>query len=163
MKSRQALRADSNLIPRLYSVLLAMTLSACAQSGPTESPPPESIDNVSQSVSNACPAYETRNWRAWIDTSDSSTGTGRLNITGQIDLPSPGYSIDVTKGRLDKRNPPLLRINVAPMPPEGAALAVITSEDVLYSVETPILRYRSIVVLCGERRLAELMDVVSSQ
>gem|GEM_PF-6258316 len=36
--------------------------------------------------------YERRNWLAWIDTSDSSTGTGRLNITGQIDLPSPGYS-----------------------------------------------------------------------
>lgn len=163
MKNQPDILSASSLLLRSLSVLLAVALSGCAHSDPSDPVPAGPTNDPAPLATHDCPAYETRNWRAWIEPINNATGRGQLNITGQIDLPSPGYSINLTLGPMDRRHPPSLRINVAAIPPDDAALAVISSEDVSYSVETPVLHYRSIHILCGERQLAELLDVVPTE
>ena len=135
-------------------VLIIATLIGCASHS-------ESKTTTSQSTqaSASCPVYESRNWHAWIDQSNESSDSALLNIRGEIDLPSPGHLINIVAGPLDRRQPPSLKVLVDVLPPREPAIQVITAKNIEYSMETSILHYRSIVILCDERQLAALVNV----
>lgn len=109
---------------------------------------------------NSCP-MESRNWNAWIDR--TAEDEPRLNISGEVDLPTPGYKVEWQPGILDRRNPPAQRISISFIPPEGIVTQVITPTEISFTMRSPILKYRSVAIYCGDKLLADIPDVTSSE
>lgn len=104
-----------------------------------------------------CPVMESRNWHAWIDR--ASEDEARLNISGEIDLPTPGYQVTWQPGILDRRQPPTQRFVVSLTPPENMVIQVITPTKVNYKMPTKILEYGSVAIYCENELIAEIPDV----
>lgn len=110
-----------------------------------------------------CPVYESLNWHAWIDQLDTASGTGRLNVNGLIELPSPGYTIEYHVDSVDNGGPPSMNIELKISPPKGMSIQVITTESIQHSTETKALRLQSVTVSCGDKQLAEMVDVMPTE
>ena len=108
-----------------------------------------------------CPVIASRNWHAWIDR--VAENEPRLNISGEVDLPTPGYQVEVKPGILDRRQPPTQRFSLSFTPPEGIVAQVITPTQVRYTMPTSILEYRSIMIYCGDKLLVEIPDVTPQE
>lgn len=103
-----------------------------------------------------CPVVDSRNWKAWTQ----SDGTGMtLRITGEVDLPTPGYAATLTLGASDRAMPPGQFVSLEATPPEGLVAQVVTATPV--SVEAPgaYPEYRSVTITCGAVTLAEIAPV----
>jgi len=114
---------------------------------------------ASAAAVESCPIYETRAWHAWIDNAGEN-GSNRLIVFGQVDLPSPGFIVDWEAGPMDRMNPPSWRVRLRATPPNGAVAQVIMPTDLTMILPTDISRFRSIVILCGDRSLVEISDVI---
>lgn len=105
----------------------------------------------------SCPAMESRNWQAWID--GVAENEPQLNISGEIDLPTPGYQVEWQPGILDRSNPPTQRISIILTPPEGIVIQVVTPSEVSFTMGSPVLEYRSVEIYCDDRLLVDISDV----
>ena len=112
---------------------------------------------------NECPVYESRHWHAWIDRYSSTEGTNRLNITGQIDLPTPGYTINWKTGIQDRAMPPSQRFILELIPPDGMAMQMISPTNVSFKTETPLLEFREVLIYCGDKLLATMPYVTPTE
>lgn len=115
---------------------------------------------VAQNTVN-CPVMESRNWHAWIDRNEENEAS--LNISGEVDLPTPGYQVTWQPGILDRRQPPTQRFAISLTPPEGMVAQVITPTEISYEMPTQILEYRSVAIYCGDKLLAEIPDVTPQE
>ena len=79
-----------------------------------------------------------------------------LHISGEVELPTPGYAVTLMPGATDRAMPPNQRFQLKAMPPQGIAAQVITPTHVEYRNVATYLAYRSIVILCGRGGLAKL-------
>lgn len=107
-----------------------------------------------------CPVYEAENWHAWIDQVVPTQRNGRLVVTGQVTLPNPGYQTEIAPGPLDRRQPPALRLRLVAMPPSDSTIQVIETRQLEFAMPTNVLNYREIIIICGDRILASIPDVV---
>ncbi len=158
----------NSLIVRGISFLsLGILLASCSTQAnipeePNSSPTQNTIEEVPQSEDTiSCPAMESRNWHAWIDR--VAENEPRLNISGEVDLPTPGYEVEWKSGILDRRNPPAQRISISFIPPQGIVAQVITPTKVSFTMPSPILKYRSVAIYCGDKLLADIPDVMPSE
>ena len=140
--------------------------TACTpQTNPRESANiPEAQSNEEQTTETnniSCPAMESRNWQASIDRANEDEP--RLNISGEVDLPTPGYKVEWQLGILDRKNPPTQRISISFIPPEGIVAQVITPTEVNFTMRSPILKYSSVAIYCGDKLLADIPDVTPSE
>ena len=101
---------------------------------------------------------ESRNWHAWIDR--VAENKPKLVISGEVDLPTPGYKVEWQPGILDRRQPPAQRLSISFTPPDGVVARVITPTKVSYTMPSLLLEYRSVMIYCGDKLLADLRDVV---
>lgn len=141
---------------------LAMGLAACAPvSKPSE---PLASDSGAQTAKqpdatvNPCPAIASRNWSAWLSAMPGG-GDVRLTISGEVDLPTPGFKVSWTEGPADRAMPPSQRFSLALTPPEGMVAQVITPTTVKYEGKATYPAYRSIIVRCGNKVLATIADI----
>ncbi len=118
-----------------------------------------SNNEIVQTINNnsSCTVTQSRNWQAWID--NVGDGELRLNISGEVDMPTPNYQVEWKPGILDRRQPPAQRISFSPIPPEGVAIQVITPTKVNYTMPTTINEYRSVMIYCGDTLLTEIPNV----
>ncbi len=144
---------------KVIRIALIISLALCSSSTVQSNNTEPANANARQKMIE-CPIYDSQNWHAWFDQLDQSTHTGRLNISGQLQLPSPGYIIEYFTGPLDRHRPPSLRIGIQLKPPVDPVIQVISTEDLRYTVKSSVLHYRSIIIFCGDRQLAEIVDVV---
>ena len=110
---------------------------------------------------NQCPIYESKNWRAVL----TLQGEGQaqvLHVTGQVVAPTSNYSFTWKEGPIDRRNPPTLRLKLIATPPEGIQLQAIQSVDVAYSAPALAPRFSAILVICGDRMIAEIGKVTNT-
>ena len=156
------------LIVRGISFLsLGIVLASCAtQADLPEEPNISEKQNTTEEVTQpenttSCPVRSSRNWHAWIDR--VAENESRLNISGEVDLPTPGYKVEWQPGILDRRNPPAQRISISFIPPEGMTIQVITPTEVSFTMPSPILKYRSVAIYCGDKLLADIPDVMPSE
>ena len=132
----------------------ALCLSACT---PTE---PVPIAAVDPSQIRACPVIESRDWKAWIDAMPMvGTDGNRLHIAGEVDLPTPGYSVELIPGPADRAMPPSQRFSLVATPPDGIVAQVVTPTPVRYQGKAMYPAYRSIKVSCGGKPLAAIPEV----
>ena len=141
----------------IFSLVFMGIVTSCGSQ--TNIPEKQSTNQESTKLlsNSSCPAIDSRNWHAWIDRIGEDEP--RLNITGEVDLPTPGYQVEWQPGISDRRNPPAQRISISFAPPEGIVAQVITPTEVSFTMPSPILEYRSVMIYCGDKLLAEIPDV----
>lgn len=107
-----------------------------------------------------CPIIDSRDWKAWIDRMPKVDQPGpRLHVAGEIDLPTPGFTVSVTEGPMDRAMPPGLRLNIAATPPDGMAAQVITPTPVKYEGPAAFDAYRAIYIVCEGQGIAEITQI----
>ena len=109
---------------------------------------------------NDCAAYESRDWQAWINAMPGP-GADRptLYITGEVDMPTPGWSVELVEGPADRAQPPGLRFRLETERPDGIVTQVITPTEVRYAGQTPYHEIREIIISCGDEMLVTISDV----
>lgn len=109
-----------------------------------------------ENAAMACPVLDSRNWRAF--TTPDGDGNA-LTIEGEVDLPTPGYTIAWREGPADRAFPPGLRVYLDASPPDGAVMQVVSPTPVSWSLTGANAEYRVIYVLCDGEAIAEIADV----
>ena len=152
---------NSLIVRGIYFLSLGILLASCSTQAniPEEQNTTEELTQPEDTTS--CSVMESRNWHAWIDL--VAEDEPRLNISGEVDLPTPGYKVEWQPGILDRRNPPAQRISISLIPPEGIVTQVITPTEVSFTMRSPILKYRSVAIYCGDNLLADIPDVMPSE
>ena len=84
-----------------------------------------------------------------------------LHISGEVDLPTPGYSVTLEAGPADRAMPPSQRFRLKVTPPSGMVTQVVTPTQIIFQETATYPAYRSIVVLCEQRVLATIAEVPS--
>ena len=127
-----------------------LSLSACAPypDEPGDAPP-----------AAGCPAYKARDFKAWIDTMPGPGARPTLHITGEVDMPTPGYSVKLVAGPADRMQPPGWRFQLDAKKPNGMVTQVITPTPVRFDGPTPYPQIREIIITCGGEALARIEDV----
>lgn len=110
-------------------------------------------------MSNACPVIESGNWAAWIDAMPSPEGGKRLNVSGEVVLPTPGYEWDLVIGAADRMNPPAQHLQLKLTPPDGIVAQVLTTYQVTHRSDAVYPEYRAILIKCGDKQLAKISDI----
>ena len=82
----------------------SLALSACA--------------TVPDDGSPSCPTV-SRDWQAWINAMPGPNAQCTLHITGSVDMPTPGYTVELVGGPADRMQPPGLRFRMEVTPPDG--------------------------------------------
>ena len=139
------------LLPSLTALAAStLSLSACT---PYDAPP------TSPPSADECPAYESRDWQAWINVMPGPNAKPTLHIQGEVDMPTPGWSVELIGGPADRMNPPGLRFRLEAEKPHGMVTQVITPTQVRYAETTPYSQIRQIIITCGDEALVTLTDV----
>ncbi len=136
----------------IMSSVLAGTLAAsCAPVlPPAEAVPPPTMEF------SECPVIASRGWKAWINAMPGPGAVRTLYITGEIDLPTPGFTVTLVPGPADRMMPPGQRFALDAVPPGGMTTQVVTATPVRYGGPATYQTYRSITIGCGGRVLAEI-------
>ena len=141
-------------------VVLAVVVTGCS----TQPNLPEKQNIEEQqaveptNTTTSCPIVESRNWHAWIDR--VAENEPRLVISGEVDLPTPGYKVKWRSGILDRRQPPTQRLSISFTPPDDIVAQVITPTEVSFTMPSPVLEYHSVMIYCGDKLLADIPGVV---
>lgn len=104
----------------------------------------------------SCPVIDSRSWKAWTS---GESGAATLFLTGEVDLPTPGYAVAMVAGVSDRAMPPGLRVILTATPPEGLVAQVVTPTAVAYEQTGAYPEYRSVTILCGDATLGEIAPV----
>ena len=121
--------------------------------GCVTTPPP-------QRITQDCAVGGSRNWTATLDAMPGPGKTGpTLTITGEVDLPTPGYQTVLIAGPADRMMPPSQRFRLESSAPGGMVAQVVTPTPVTYRATADYPAYRAIVIQCGDRSLATITDV----
>ncbi|MBD58719.1 MAG: hypothetical protein CL808_01170 [Citromicrobium sp.] len=108
--------------------------------------------------SSSC-GYDSRDWQAETLTIVGSDAQSTLTITGEVDMPTPGWSLELIEGPADRMQPPGLRFRLEAEGPDGIVTQVITPTKVRYEAPTPYSDIREIIITCGDETLVTIDNV----
>jgi hypothetical protein len=111
------------------------------------------------SGANDCPVSRSTNWQAWLEAPAGPSRQRMLHISGEIDLPTSGYSVALEAGPADRAMPPSQRFRLKAKPPSGMVTQVVTPTRVIFHEAATYPAYRSITILCDQRVLATITEV----
>ena len=140
--------------------LAAFLLAAC--NADDKGAPGEGIAESGDKPQADCPVIASTDWHAWVD-AEPGPDDPTLHIRGTVDLPTPGYDYTWRKGIADRAYPPGQHMHLEFTAPDGPVAQVVTTMDVAYQGEADFDAYRMILVKCGEKRLAEILEVPVAQ
>ncbi|WP_372520162.1 hypothetical protein [Alteriqipengyuania sp.] len=103
--------------------------------------------------------YDSRNWQATIDRMPGPGAQPMLHITGEVDMPTPGYTVRLVAGPADRMMPPGLHFRFESERPDGIVPQVIAPTKVEYREQTPYSEIRRIIIGCGDETLATISPV----
>ncbi len=110
-----------------------------------------------------CPVIESRNWSAWVNAMPGPDAKLTLHVTGDVDLPTPGYEISWREGMADRSATPVQRLMLTLTPPDGMVTQVITTTPVSYEGPALTKTYGGVIVMCGGAPLATIDAVVTAE
>ncbi len=138
-------------------LIAIITLNGCSNT--TLVKPPASTDKAVSKQTLECPILQSDHWHAWLDKYEQKGNSFRLNINGEITLPHSAFYLKWSRGPLDRRSPPNLRLYLTPAPLEGMAIQVITKEMIDYKMNTAINHFKHVTIYCNNKLLAQIDDV----
>lgn len=106
-----------------------------------------------------CPIVSSSNWSAHIETSEQGENT--LSIKGDIELPSPAYSVILEQGMADKSAIPSQHFNLKIEQVDGMFIQMVTPMTLEHSAPSIAKQYRSIVIHCGDQVIASIENVTA--
>ena len=113
---------------------------------------------------DGCPIYESRGWHAWIDKLGDKEHEYRLNVYGMVDLPTPNFEVSWSMGPTDRAYPPGQVIRLHAQPASTApTMQVIKTQRVQIALPSHFSAYRNVNIVCAERLIATIPDVVMSE
>ena len=137
-------------IARVFAALAASALAAChALQEPT----------MPESPAAQCAVIESSDWAAWINAMPGPGAQPALIVTGQITLPTPGFSATLREGIADRSAQPVQQLVLELTPPSGMVSQVIVTQPVRYEGPAIAQRYRAVRVVCAGRMLAEITEI----
>lgn len=121
------------------------------------SAPPQTVaPRPSEEPVATCAVIDSRNWKAW--TAPDGAGT-TLYVSGEVDLPTPGYAAVLRLGAADRAMPPGQIVHLDLTPPEGLVTQVVTPTPVELQSPGAYPEYRSVAILCGGNSIADIAPV----
>jgi hypothetical protein len=136
-----------------------LALSACAPPPPADDgPAPEPGRPVAQ-----CPVIDSRGWTAWIDAMPGPDAVRTLHISGEVDLPTPGFTVELVPGPADRTMPPGQRFSLVARASPGMVAQVVTPTPVKYAGKATYPAYREIIIGCGGEVLARIERIDVAQ
>jgi hypothetical protein len=134
-------------------------LAACtAMDEPADPAPPPKPAPVT-----SCPVIESSNWAAWVNAMPGPGATKELIATGEVTMPTPGYTLTLTAGMADRSATPVQQLILTATPPAGPVTQVLTTEKVRYQGPAITMTYRAVRIMCGGQMLGEVPDVPVAQ
>lgn len=144
------------LLPVISAALLSV--AACAPADVADGEPAPPGDDMPDHAMN-CPVVESRDWAAWVNAMPGPDAKLTLHVTGEIDLPTPGYKIYWQAGMADRSMTPVQRLMLNLTPPDGTVIQMTTTEMVKYEGPALVENYGGVIVMCGGEPLAEITEV----
>lgn len=146
----------------LFAAAAAFALAACSPPAADESaetpPPVESAQTDVQPAAAGCAVADSRNWTAHINALPGPNAQRTLVVSGEVDLPTPGYTVTLREGPADRSAQPVQQLILETTAPSGMVTQVITPTEVSYS--GPALgAYSGINIMCGGASLATINEV----
>ncbi len=143
-------------LARTAAVAALTALAGCANvevpAEPVEPPKPAPVA--------ACPVIESRDWAAWVNAMPGPAATKELIVTGQVTLPTPGYTVTLGAGMADRSATPVQQLILTATAPTGMVPQVLTTQPVRYQGPAISMQYRGIRIMCGGTMLTEIADVL---
>ncbi len=136
-----------------------LALAAVAACQPIDEPPPANAEPP-PGPSASCPVIESRDWAAWVNAMPGPGATKELIATGQIVLPTPGYTVTLTAGMADRSATPVQQLILSATPPSGMVPQVLTTLPVRYQGPAISMNYKAVRIMCGGQMLSEITDVI---
>lgn len=135
-----------------FGCLALMPLAGCVAS---------TDKRVMNVQTDGCSVSRSTSWQAWLEPVVGQNPSKVLRISGEVDMPTPGYVVTLESGPADRAMPPSQRFRLKAEPPSGMVAQIITPTAVTFRKAATYPAYRSIVILCGERVLATITEVPS--
>jgi hypothetical protein len=140
----------------------ALALAACGQTSATTEPAPAPAAEAAPPASN-CAVIANRNWSAHINAMPGPNAQRTLIVTGEVDLPTPGYTVALDLGPADRSAIPVQQLVVNTTAPTAIVPQVVTQYPVRYEGPAIAQQYRAVRIMCGGQQLAEITDIVIAQ
>ena len=138
--------------------IATLALAALTSCMPTADAPPANAEPPPAS-SSSCPVIESREWAAWVNAMPGPGATKELIATGQVVLPTPGYTVTLTAGMADRSATPVQQLILTATPPSGMVPQVLTTLPVRYQGPAISMNYKAVRIMCGGQMLSEIADV----
>jgi hypothetical protein len=138
-------------------------LAACGQTSATTDPTPAPAPVAEAPTASACAVIANRNWTAHINAMPGPGAQRTLIVTGEIDLPTPGYTATLDLGPADRSAIPVQQLVVNTTAPTGIVAQVVTPYPLRYEGPAIAQQYRAVRIMCGGQQLAEITDIVIAQ
>lgn len=139
----------------LVTAASVAALAAC-QPAPTtdtttEAPVAELPAAEAPTIPANCAALASRNWDAELSTGASPT----LTVSGEVDLPTPGYSVSLARDPSEAAGATDTRLTLTLTPPSGIVAQVVTPTPVHYFAPASGA-YANVAIACGDGDLITL-------
>lgn len=137
------------------AVLAAALLASCGQTATTTTTA-ENTDTATTAAGD-CPVRADRNWHARVNQQPGPDRppNGTLQVTGEVDFPTTGYTWTLTSDDVSGATVHLDLNTVAP----AAAGDAITPTEVTFTAPAGAQRYTEITVFCGRGVLETITEI----
>lgn len=132
---------------------------AGAEPEPAEEAPAETTEAAADDGEPACPVIESANWTAYIDRMPGPDAAPTLNVSGEVTVPTPGFTFAWREGPTDRSAVPSLRLILEPAAPTGLVLQALTTETVSYRGPALPNGYSRIIIVCAGEPIAEIIEI----
>ncbi|MGI8931596.1 MAG: hypothetical protein ACR2FK_04345 [Sphingomicrobium sp.] len=105
-----------------------------------------------------CPVVRSSDWRGHVDAMPGPNDNPRLIVTGQVTVPTGGYSLALRMGPVAESYPVQVTVYLDATPPNGPATQALETREVRGSWRSEE-RVGSVTIRCGSRVLASLSGI----
>lgn len=123
---------------------------------PTHHAPPPDVSSAD------CPVTGSGNWQAWVNAMPGPDSTPKLIVTGDVTVPTGGYSFGWTDLRIAESYPVQVFVRLTASPPSGPATQAVTTQQARgeWPVSPPV---GAVTVQCGGTTLARIAPVETAR
>lgn len=151
-----------NVLRTVVVAAAAAVLASCGQQGSdtasttdsaTTTQTTETSAGETATTASACAVLAHRNWSARL--AGPAGGASTLTISGQIDLPTPGYAVSLQRDGAENSTAVEPHLTLALTPPTATVAQVVTPTPAYYFAPATA-QYTRVHIMCGGSELTTI-------